>query len=416
MDAIDITFNDIAAFCFGYPFVMSWYWIFGSLIFYFLKEAGKPKINSAVVLRSYPKVSILLPCHNEEDQIEETIDHLSNLNYPDYEIVAIDDGSTDKTLMLLQQLLDKEPRLRIVALELNQGKSSALNAGLEFSQGEILVCIDGDALLDKNSVLAFVANFLTHPKMGAQTGNPRIRNRSTILGKLQVGEFSSIIGMIKRTQTVFGSLFTVSGVICSFRKEAVKSVGGWNPRALTDDVDLTLRLQANGWSVAFEPNALCWILMPETFRGLWMQRVRWSEGGALAVYEVTKKIFSFKDRKLLVIWANFFVSAIWAYLMLLCLVLWVITSVLHVHILGLDPFPEWWGVVLAMTYLLQAAIGLLLDSRYERSVLKHIFWVIWYPIIFWLIQMLCAVAGTYKAFMRRSKLKGTWVSPDRGYR
>ena len=222
--------------------------------------------------------------------------------------------------------------------------------------------------------------------------------------------------MIKRTETVFGSLFTVSGVICAFRKKAVQGVGGWNPRALTDDVDLTLRIQADGWSVAFQPNAICWILMPETFRGLWMQRVRWSEGGALAVFEVTKRIFSFKDRKLLAIWANFFVSTIWAYMMLICLVLWILTTFAHMRIMGLDPFPAWWGVVLSATYLLQALIGLLLDSRYERGVLKHIFWVIWYPIVFWFIQMICAVVGTFKALIRCNKLKGTWVSPDRGFR
>ena len=70
--------------------------------------------------------------------------------------------------------------------------------------------------------------------------------------------------MIKRTQSLYGTLFTVSGVVCAFRKIAVMEAGLWTPEAMTDDVDLTLRVQAKGWAVGFEPHAICWILMPET--------------------------------------------------------------------------------------------------------------------------------------------------------
>ena len=106
-----------------------------------------------------------------------------------------------------------------------------------------------------------------------------MRNHATLLGRLQVGEFSSIVGLIKRAQTVYGSLFTVSGVICAFRKRALQDAGWWSREAITDDVDVSWRLQLAGWRLAFEPKALCWILMPETFRGLWRQRLRWAEGG-----------------------------------------------------------------------------------------------------------------------------------------
>ena len=98
-------------------------------------------------------------------------------------------------------------------------------------------------------------------RVGAVTGNPRIRNRSTLLGKLQVGEFSSIIGMIKRAQRIYGRVFTVSGVVVAFRKSALQRIGYWNCDMATEDIDVSWRLQLDHWDVRYEPNALCWILM-----------------------------------------------------------------------------------------------------------------------------------------------------------
>ena len=106
--------------------------------------------------------------------------------------------------------------------------------------------------------------FLADDRLGALTGNPRIRNRASLLGRLQVGEFSSIVGLIKRAQTVHGRVFTVSGVVCAFRKRALAAAGWWSPAALTDDVEVTWRIQLAGWQVAFEPKALCWILQTLT--------------------------------------------------------------------------------------------------------------------------------------------------------
>src|SRR5690606_1756376 len=110
------------------------------------------------------------------------------------------------------------------------------------------------------------------PRVGAVTGNPRIRTRSTLLGRIQVGEFSSIIGLIKRAQRTYGKVFTVSGVMACFRRSALHDVGYWDPHALTEDIDVSWRLEIRHWDVRFEPNALCWILMPETLQGLWRQR------------------------------------------------------------------------------------------------------------------------------------------------
>jgi biofilm PGA synthesis N-glycosyltransferase PgaC len=395
----------MARFCFGYPFVMSWYWIAGSLLYWFIRERHRPNYYSPPELPDTPLVSVLLPCFNESKQLHETMAVLMDSKYPNYEVIAINDGSSDNTGEILDQLLHQYPKLRVAHLVENQGKSTALN---------------GDALLDPHAIHWLVFRFLTNDRMGGISGNPRIRNRSTLLGKLQVGEFSSIVGMIKRTQSLYGTLFTVSGVVCAFRKVAVMEAGLWAPAAMTDDVDLTFRIQAKGWEVGFEPHALCWILMPETLRGLWKQRLRWSQGGSQAAIGATMAILKSHPFawSLLLIWSNFFISTFWAF----CIVIWFTILNANQFFSGntltiyQNFLPHSWGIILASTYLFQSFIGLMLDRQYDKTSLRSIGWMIWYPLVYWCVQTCSCVVGFTQALFRPKNTKGTWVSPDRGVR
>ena len=305
-------------------------------------------------------------------------------------------------------------------LATNSGKALALNAGAIAARHEILVAIDGDSLLDRDAVTWFVRRFLSDGTLGALTGNPRIRNRSSLLAQLQVGEYSAIVGLIKRAQTLFGCVFTVSGVVCAFRKRALHDGGWWSPATLTDDVDMTWRIQIAGWTVAYEPKALCWILMPETLRGLWRQRLRWSEGGTQTVLRLTPQMFHRRLWRLWLVWFNYMLSVLWAYAMLAGLLAWCLrwTSLAPlVHYPAFSPVPQGWGALLTVTYLLQASVSLLLDRRFEQGILRMIFWQAWYPLFFWVLQALTAVVGAPRAILRLTRTStGTWVSPDRGVR
>jgi biofilm PGA synthesis N-glycosyltransferase PgaC len=282
-----------------------------------------------------------------------------------------------------------------------------------------MVCIDGDALLDPHAVTWFVRRMQSDGRLGAITGNPRIRNRSTLLGRLQVGEFSAIVGLIKRAQTVSGWLFTVSGVIVCFRKRAVHEAGWWSAETLTDDVELTWRLQLAGWHVAYEPQAVCWILMPETVKGLWRQRLRWSEGGTQTLLASLPKLLAapFRHWRGWPACLNYLLSIVWAYLMCLGPVLWLLKSAG----ITVPPFlpvfqllPEWWGMVLALTYLVQSVVSVSIDHRFEKKLGRILFWVVWYPLLFWTLQAGTALVGLPQAIFRLRHPKGTWVSPDRG--
>jgi poly-beta-1,6-N-acetyl-D-glucosamine synthase len=406
----------LLALCFGYPFVMSWYWIVGALLHEELRERLEPPADRPEPLAAYPFVSILVPCFNEEDSAAETFATLDQVEYPHYEVIAIDDGSRDGTARVLAEIARRMPRLRVVRLATNQGKSTALNTGALAARGEILVCIDGDALLDPHAVTWLVRRFQSDHRLGALTGNPRLRNRATLLGRLQVGEFSAIVGLVKRAQTVYGTLFTVSGVICAFRQRALQDAGWWSAAALTDDVDVSWRLQIAGWSIAYEPKAMSWILMPETLRGLWRQRLRWAEGGAQTILSLSGAMVARRAWRLFPTWLNYVVSIAWACAMLAALLCWLLTTAMGTPLVAVSPLPGNAGLLLAFVYLVQAAVSAWLDRRYEERMARSLFWIVWYPLAFWALQAATAVVGLPRALRRPLHARGTWVSPDRGFR
>src|SRR5690606_12244056 len=307
-----------------------------------------PRRDQPPAFADAPLVSILVPCHNEADNIEETIAALLAQRYPRFEIVAINDGSQDDTGALLDALAARHPQVRAIHLDRNLGKANALRMGTLAARAEYLVCIDGDALLDEYACHWLVWHLCSGPRVGAVTGNPRIRNRSTLLGKLQVGEFSSIIGMIKRAQRGYGRLFTISGVVSAFRKTALHHVGYWADDMVTEDIDISWRLQMEHWDIRYEPNALAWILMPETLRGLWRQRLRWARGGAEVLLRHGAGLFTWRRRRMWGVLAEYLLSVLWAMTMLWIIVAWVVGMFTpmppHWELGGL--MPGWHGVVL----------------------------------------------------------------------
>src|SRR5262245_32417312 len=197
-DLVDV----LQRFAFGYPFVMALVWVAGALFFWWLEERRGPPYDRPPALAHPPRVAIIVPCHDEAAHIAETIEALTRIRYPAYEIVAVDDGSTDETGRVLDAPARRGPRLRVVDRDENQGKANALRAAVRVTDVAYVICVDGDALLDEHAVTWMVAALDRSPRTGAVTGNPRIRSRSTALGQLQVGEFSSLIGLIKRSQMV----------------------------------------------------------------------------------------------------------------------------------------------------------------------------------------------------------------------
>ncbi len=403
-------------FAFFYPIVMAFFWIAGGLYYYFRRERFERLRVDPPPLDDYPFATILIPCHNEGAYVQETIAAAVSQRYPNYEVIAINDGSSDDTAEQLEQLAATIPRLRVIHLDRNLGKANALRMGALAAQSEFLICIDGDALLDEYATHWMISHLSTSPRVGAVTGNPRIRNRSTLLGRLQVGEFSSIIGMIKRAQRVYGNIFTVSGVISGFRRTALHRIGYWSELMITEDIDISWRLQMDHWDIRYEPNALCFILMPETLSGLWRQRLRWAQGGVEVLIQHGSKLMNWRRRRMWGVLFEYSLSVLWAYTMLLIFVLFFVGQVFPLPAyLRIDSLlPSWHGVVIGVVCLLQFAASIIIDRRYEAAVGRNYYWMIWYPMAYWLLSLFTTVVALPKVLLKRRRGRAVWVSSDRG--
>ncbi|MCK2047306.1 poly-beta-1,6-N-acetyl-D-glucosamine synthase [Chromohalobacter moromii] len=405
-------------FAFYYPIFMAWMWIIGGLWFYLRRERGHtetPRFEGSGA--EVEPVSIVIPCHDEADQIEQTIRYALATHYPRVEVIAVNDGSQDATGAILDRLAESDARLRVIHFGANQGKAVALKAGTLAACSDYLVTIDGDALIHPHAVYWMMRHLTGGPRVGAVSGNPRILNRSTLLGKIQVGEFSSIIGLIKRAQRTYGRIFTVSGVITGFNRAALDSVGYWRADMVTEDIDISWRLQMDHWDIRFEPEALCYIYMPETLKGLWQQRLRWAQGGVEVMRRYGRGLFAWRQRRFWGVAIEYFTSLIWAYVMLAIAVLfclgpfvplpqqWRVATLL----------PQWNGLLLGATCLIQFLVSLYIDQRYERmGFLRHYFWVIWYPLLYWTLSTFTAVVAVPKTLLSSPCRRARWQSPDRG--
>ncbi len=410
----------LLAFAFYYPLFMSYLWMTGAIYYFYYRERVETRpVDDPPVLPDTPGVSFIVPCHNEDRNIRDTILALLEQDYPDFEVIAVNDASTDRTGEILEAMAEDSDQLRVIHLATNQGKAMGLRVAAIASNNEILVCIDGDAILERHATRWLVRHFAQAPRVGAVTGNPRVRNRTTLLGKIQVGEFSSIIGLIKRAQRIYGRVFTVSGVVAAFRKSALHAVGYWNLDMVTEDIDISWSLQLNQWDVRYEPNALCYILMPETLDGLWRQRVRWAQGGVEVLKRHFRELFIWRNHRMWLVGVELIVSEFWSYVMVFVFLLYALGL-----LFDLPPplnvttiLPGWTGVVLGATCLLQFAISLIIDSRYEaRQLGQYYYWMIWYPMVYWAIHAAASVVAVPKALIKRRDTRAIWVSPDRGIR
>lgn len=401
-------FEGIVEFVYWYPALMAMMWVVGSLIFYFNNEKREP-----LPLKETPMVSILMPAHNEGDILYNIVKEMMELNYPNYELIMINDGSSDDTGKVLKNIVAMYENVRVIDLKKNCGKANALYLGAIASKGEILVGVDADSYLDKNALRYLVSHFINKQngeRVGAVTGNPRVRNRGTLLGKIQLCEYASIISLIKRTQRVLGKVMTVSGVCVAYRKKALLECGFWDRDMMTEDIAVTWKLEKNFWDVRYEPRALCWMLVPETIKGLWRQRKRWAEGGLEVIFRHFDIFRSWRRRRMVPIYleqvCSFFWSVCWLILTLILIIM---------EFQGKAVFTEylWKSQFLSFVCLFQFIIAICLESRYDRQILKSAWSVIWYPLVYWYVNVFITLAALLKTLLPKKKL-ATWKSPDRG--
>jgi peptidoglycan/xylan/chitin deacetylase (PgdA/CDA1 family)/glycosyltransferase involved in cell wall biosynthesis len=221
-----------------------------------------------------PPVSVLVPAHNEELGIVASVRSILASDYPEVEVVVVDDGSTDGTAGAVEEMDD--PRVLLVR-QANGGKPAALNTGIARASHDLLVMVDGDTTLDRDALRHLAARF-ADPKVGAVSGNAKVANRRGLLGLWQHLEYVHGFNLDRRMLEALDCIPTIPGAIGAYRRDVLREVGGMSSETLAEDTDLTLSILRAGWRVAYEQQAVAWTEAPVTMRALWRQRYRWSYG------------------------------------------------------------------------------------------------------------------------------------------
>ena len=411
--------------------------------------------NALLVLRKKPyyledkgnisekSLGILVPCFNEESIMKTTISGIDSLNYKNYEYVLINDGSTDHTFEMMEELLElriekikpdsslefapvkgvyrskKNPRILVID-KVNGGKADALNAGIAYASSELVITLDADSILDEKA-LSTINRAFEDPDLIAAGGNvhvlqgrkfkngvlkPTLSVKSIV--KFQIVEYLRGFYIYKASLARSNALSIISGAFGVFKRDVLLNVGGYR-RTVGEDIDITLKVQnykskKSGLKVAFIPEAICYTEVPETWKDLYKQRIRWQKGFIDCV------VLYFKDFIKVM-----FKNPVSFFFILDALFVGVICSYLTViGIGGLLLFNGnisafiWYIVVYVLVSLLYNITALLISYYYENTFgikdFLNILLVIFLDIVFYrFITLYCTLFGTIQYFRNQGE-------------
>jgi cellulose synthase/poly-beta-1,6-N-acetylglucosamine synthase-like glycosyltransferase len=221
-----------------------------------------------------PKVSIIVPAFNEERVVARTIDALIEADYPHKEIIVVDDGSQDTTYEVASKYMNRGVK---VVRRPNGGKFAALNTGLVFATGEIVVTVDADSLVARAAIREIVKGF-DDPQVAGVAGNLKVFNRHKLITQLQALEYIITIQLVRRAFEYFGSLTVASGAFSAFRRTALDEAGRYDPDFLLEDFDITIKLLKAHAILHGNNEAVCYTEAPETLHDVYKQRLSWFRG------------------------------------------------------------------------------------------------------------------------------------------
>jgi len=268
MDALLTLFSLLGFTCFAVGLLTLAYYPLA--LAFALKPRKRPVFESPM-----PLVSVIVPAYNEERVIGRCVDSILASDYPRYEIILVDDGSSDGTLHVMQRY-KHTPGVTIIA-QPNGGKAAALNAGLACAQGEIIFFVDADGVFAPNTISEMLKGF-EDKRVGAVCGNDSPINPDRLQTRLANLQTHVGTGFVRRALAMINCLPIVSGNIGAFRRSVLEKTGPFMEGFIGEDLELTWRVHKAGYRVAFQPWAIVFAEVPSTIAGLWKQRVRWARG------------------------------------------------------------------------------------------------------------------------------------------
>src|SRR5436190_19011749 len=363
-----------------YPVVTAALWMAGGVLFHVLDEEDAAEVPP----EGWPGVTVLIPAYNEERVIATSVHAALTADYPYLEILVLDDGSTDQTAAAATAAAAADPRCRVIRDEVNRGKADRLNAGFRAARHELVAVTDADTHMHPQALKRLVARMQTSELIAAVAGAPHVTNRARLSSAMQILEAASIIGLIRRTQSLTGRVGTVAGVLGLFHRERVLAVGGYDSRMATEDIELTWKLLLAGWQTAYEPHALVGMQVPVTLKALCAQRKRWARGQGEVLRTHLGEVARWHNHRMWLLAAESVASFVWV----LGLVAGLLIALLAVAITGheLFGFGLAWGIAIAVLATMQATVALWIETDYDPRGWRAYLIEPVYPIVFWIVS------------------------------
>ena len=257
----------------------------------------------------WPRISILVPAYNEGETIEAALESLLQDDYPCYEVIVVDDGSSDDTLARARKFEGKHGRCTVLVYSKpNGGKWSTLNLAFQRSTGEFILCVDADSRLASGSLYRLAVR-LSDPGVEAVAGQVQVRNQVNVLTRLQALEYLMGNGLMRMAQSFSGTVLIIPGPIGLFRRGVLEEVftrygspevpdkaghvsGPFERDTFAEDFDLSLAILSLGHRIVYEPGAISYTKAPVTPFRLLNQRYRWQRGNIQVLRKFVRRVRS----------------------------------------------------------------------------------------------------------------------------
>ncbi|NJD23438.1 MAG: glycosyltransferase [Melioribacter sp.] len=345
----------------------------------------------------YPFISIIVPVYNEGIVLQNSIESLLDINYPNYEIIIVNDGSTDDTASIAEELVGHQKgRNGLVKISLinkpNGGKAKALNAGIQYSEAQFVLCMDGDSQLTPNSLRMGIRHFID-PVVGAVAGNVKVQNRKHLLTDLQALEYLEGLNMPRSSQGFLQMVNIIPGPIGLFRKTALRDAGFYSSDTFAEDADITLKILAQNWKIVYEPNAIAYTEAPISIYQLLKQRYRWTRGILQAIRKHKRHLINptVNFNNSIILWQMFYEALIWPAMNIFVNLYFIIVALFY----GLSSFIFLWWIGIAVLDLMAAVYCI----AAEKEEFRLVPYAIIYRVVFILLIDVTKAMATVEEFL-----------------
>ena len=247
--------------------------LYSSVLWFSVFFTHKNELFNNPKIRRYPSLTVLVPAYNEEKKISKCLESLLKLDYPNLKIIAINDGSSDRTLEVMKTYEKKGVK---VINKKNSGKADSLNQALKYVDTELFMCMDADSYPDTDSVKKMIG-YMEDKNVGGVTPALKIDEVKTFFQKIQWVEYIFSI-FLRKLFSILQCQYVLPGPGSIYRTEVIKELGGFDTNSITEDMEIAFRLQSNKYNIENSIDAYVYTEAPQSFKELFKQRIRWYRG------------------------------------------------------------------------------------------------------------------------------------------